>query len=391
MGVIHRDIKPANLMLDAAGHLWVTDFGLAKLETAASMTVSGDLLGTLRYMSPEQALARHGMVDHRTDVYSLGATLYELLTLRPAVTGEDKHAILRQIAFEEPVALRKIEKSIPTELETIALKCLAKNPAERYATAGELAEDLRHWLEDRPIRARPPTLGQRATKWVRRHRALAAAYGLFVLVLVLGGLGLAAAWLWQSAEGARKIAEDASENAESSRVATEKALEGEKQARTGESNALQKQLAISALHRINLAHAAWHDDEIARARSLLEQCPLAMRDWEWRYLYNLCHDEAFVFPVEKPANANTAGLGEIRFDNDGRHLRARQATLGSVIATCWDLMTGKAEQSTEQQPMVRRSLKGAALTVPSPDGKRVAIELWFLAVHQKGPQVRQAG
>jgi serine/threonine protein kinase len=165
MGVVHRDIKPANFMLDGGGHLWVTDFGLAKLGTDAGLTVSGDLLGTLRYMAPEQALARHGLVDHRTDVYSLGATLYELLTLRPAVDAADKQETLRKIAFEEPVAPRKLDRAIPAELETIALKCLAKNPAERYATAGELAADLRRWLDDKAIKARPPGVRERVVRW----------------------------------------------------------------------------------------------------------------------------------------------------------------------------------------------------------------------------------
>jgi tetratricopeptide (TPR) repeat protein len=192
MGVVHRDIKPANLLLDAAGHLWVTDFGLAKLDTAANLTVSGDLLGTLRYMSPEQALARHGLVDHRTDVYSLGATLYELLTLRPAVDAADKQETLRRIAFEEPTPLRKLDKAIPAELETVTLKALAKNPAERYATARELAEDLRRWLADQEIKAKPPSVRERAMKWVRRHQPLAwsAAVALVaILIAVAGSVG----------------------------------------------------------------------------------------------------------------------------------------------------------------------------------------------------------
>ncbi|MFO0807262.1 MAG: protein kinase [Gemmataceae bacterium] len=196
MGIVHRDIKPANLILDADGHLWVTDFGLAKLDTAAGMTVSGDLLGTLRYMSPEQALARHGLVDHRTDVYSLGATLYELLTLRPAVDAEDKHEILRRIAFEEPAPPRKLDKAIPAELETVTLKALAKNPAERYATAGELAADLRRFLTDQPIRAKPPTVSQRAGKWARRHRAVVAAAAAF-LVLLAAGSAVSTAFVWR--------------------------------------------------------------------------------------------------------------------------------------------------------------------------------------------------
>jgi serine/threonine protein kinase/tetratricopeptide (TPR) repeat protein len=186
MGVVHRDVKPANLLLDEAGHLWATDFGLAKLDAAVGMTVSGDLIGTLRYMSPEQALARNGLVDHRTDVYSLGATLYELLTLRPAVDGHDKHELLRKIAFEEPTRPRKIDRAIPTELETIALKCLAKNPNERYATAGELAADLRRWLDHQTIRAKPPTLRQRTTKWARRHTAAVWAAAIVLLLSTIG-------------------------------------------------------------------------------------------------------------------------------------------------------------------------------------------------------------
>src|SRR5438067_9246162 len=114
----------------------------------------GDLVGTLRYMSPEQALARHGLVDHRSDVYSLGATLYELLTLRPAVEGQDKQEILTRIAFEEPAPLRRLDRSIPAELQTIVRKAMEKDPAERYATAQELAEDLSRFLEQKPIRAR---------------------------------------------------------------------------------------------------------------------------------------------------------------------------------------------------------------------------------------------
>jgi serine/threonine protein kinase len=161
MGVIHRDVKPGNLLIDARGKLWITDFGLAQFQGDNRLTLTGDILGTLRYMSPEAALAKRIVVDHRTDIYSLGVTLYELLTLEPVFNGEDRQELLRQIAFEEPAPPRRLSKAIPEELETIVLKALEKNPAERYGTAQELADDLQRFLRDEPIRARRPTLVQR--------------------------------------------------------------------------------------------------------------------------------------------------------------------------------------------------------------------------------------
>jgi hypothetical protein len=204
LGIVHRDVKPANLMLDGQGKLWVTDFGLARTGVDSGLTVSGDLVGTLRYMSPEQALARHGLVDHRTDVYSLGATLYELLTLRPALDGKDRQELLRQIAFEEPPRPRRLNRAVPPELEIILLKALAKNPAERYATAQELADDLRHWLEDKPIRARRPPLRTRLARWGRRHRPLVTGV---VAALLVGLTVLAGSIGWMARDQAARRAE----------------------------------------------------------------------------------------------------------------------------------------------------------------------------------------
>ena len=158
---MHRDVKPGNLLLDLRGQLWVTDFGLARVTGDAGLTITGEMLGTLRYASPEQVLARRGIVDHRSDVYSLGATLYELLTLSAPFDGRDRNALIRQIADDEPVSPRSLEPSIPVELETIVLKSLRKEPADRYATAQDMAEDLDRFLGGRPIIARRPTAPER--------------------------------------------------------------------------------------------------------------------------------------------------------------------------------------------------------------------------------------
>ena len=151
MGIVHRDIKPSNLLVDASGHLWITDFGLAQVQTDAGITMTGDILGTLRYMSPEQAAGRSRVLQQHTDIYSLGVTLYELLTLRPPFPGDDRQAVLRQIADEEPPLPRQLNKAIPKDLETIVLKAMAKEPQQRYATAQEMADDLQRFLADEPI------------------------------------------------------------------------------------------------------------------------------------------------------------------------------------------------------------------------------------------------
>jgi tetratricopeptide (TPR) repeat protein len=205
LGIVHRDIKPANLLLDGRGNVWITDFGLAHIQhSEASLTLTGQTVGTPRYMSPEQALAKRVSIDHRTDVYSLGVTLYELLTLRPAFASEDRQELLRQIAFEDPSRLRRFERAIPAELEIIILKAMEKRPQDRYATAQELADDLRRWLLDQPIRARRPTLVQRARKWARRHRALVRAVTAMMLtVLLLGGVILVRE-AWHRAEAAQR-------------------------------------------------------------------------------------------------------------------------------------------------------------------------------------------
>jgi serine/threonine protein kinase/WD40 repeat protein/tetratricopeptide (TPR) repeat protein len=184
-GVLHRDIKPANLLLDLAGTVWVTDFGLAR-EGESDLTRTGDVVGTLRYMAPERF---EGVSDIRSDVYGLGLTLYELLTLQPAFEESDRVRLMDRVAREEPPAPRRRDRRVPRDLETIVLKAIAKEPGRRYATAGDMAEDLRRFLADRPVRARRSMVWERTWRWCRRNPVVAGLSAAVVLLVAVLGIG----------------------------------------------------------------------------------------------------------------------------------------------------------------------------------------------------------
>jgi tetratricopeptide (TPR) repeat protein len=180
-GVLHRDVKPANILVDEEDSVWVTDFGLAKLLNADEITAADDIVGTLRYVAPE---AFHGTVDARSDVYGLGLTLYELLALQPAFTDQERSTLMRRIMEEEPPPLGSLLSDVPRDLETIVTKAMAKEPKHRYQTAGELADDLQRYLDERPIRARHVTILERAWRWSRRNRRLAAMSAVSLVLLI---------------------------------------------------------------------------------------------------------------------------------------------------------------------------------------------------------------
>ncbi|MEZ6048665.1 MAG: serine/threonine-protein kinase [Planctomycetaceae bacterium] len=196
-GVVHRDIKPANLLLDSTGKIWVTDFGLAQVqELDSGLTRTGDPIGTLRYMSPEQASGKKATIDHRTDIYSLGVTLYELLTLHPAIVGDGYRELINHVAEKEPVSPRSLDPNLPAELDVIIRKAISKNPAERYQDGQSFADDLECWLEDKPIQARPPTLVESLSKWRRRNSGLVAVVSVILLIATIA-LGATTLLVWR--------------------------------------------------------------------------------------------------------------------------------------------------------------------------------------------------
>jgi serine/threonine-protein kinase len=223
-GVLHRDIKPSNLLLDTHGTVWVTDFGLAKAVTDGDdLTHTGDIVGTLRYMAPERF---QGESDARADIYSLGLSLYELITRRSAYEQTDRNKLIKQVTTVEPPQPRKLNAAIPRDLETIVLKAIDREPASRYANASQMAEDLRCFLEDKPIQARRVGPAERLWRWCRRNPAVAGLSAAVLLLLVALAIGSSLAAvsfsrqasaeekLRQVADVARVRAEEAREQAE---------------------------------------------------------------------------------------------------------------------------------------------------------------------------------
>jgi len=207
-GVVHRDIKPANILLGRDGHVWVTDFGLARFMGAANGTRTGAPIGTFRYMSPEQASGDKCRLDHRTDVYSLTVTLYELLTGRQAFPSNEPATVLRQITHDDPPAPRVADPTVPADLETILLKGLEKEPQDRYTTAADLADDLDRFLTGRPIRAHRPGPWARPKKWTGRH-PVATACAIVCLLLLFAASGVITALTRHAYQAERARADEA--------------------------------------------------------------------------------------------------------------------------------------------------------------------------------------
>ena len=229
--MLHRDIKPPNLILDSLGNVWVTDFGLAKFEEGDDLSQSQDLVGTLRYMAPERF---RGVSDRTGDIYALGATLYELLTFRHAFEGKDQLELIHRIENDPPVPPRQLDRKIPRDLETIVLKALAKDPNHRFASALELAAELRRFVENRPIRSRPIPYYQQFWRWCKRNPWLATAnVTAAVLTTVLAIVSTIAAFIYRDRNHRAVVDNRRIERAGTTRVSNSSAPCRRKRARVG--------------------------------------------------------------------------------------------------------------------------------------------------------------
>lgn len=290
-GVLHRDLKPSNVLIDQNDQPRVTDFGLAKLlHTEAERTATGEAMGSPSYMAPEQAEGRWGEISVRSDVYALGAILYELVGGAPPFKAESALATLKQVVDSPPPSLRLNHPGVPLDLETISLKCLEKDPRRRYSSAQELADELGRYLRNEPILARPIRLPEQAWRWCQRNPKLAGAIGAALLALVVGSAGIT--WQWRRAEGLRTRAES-------------------------DFHQTRRHLYAADMYAANQAFLG---NNWGSSRRLLEaHRPLAgqedLRGFEWRYLWSQVRGEPLAI---LPGHTNV--VTALAFSPDGKLL-----------------------------------------------------------------------
>jgi eukaryotic-like serine/threonine-protein kinase len=313
-GVLHRDLKPSNVLLDAEHEPHVSDFGLARqLGEDSSLTLTQTVIGTPAYLAPEAA--KHGarQMTIAGDIYGLGAILYHLLAGRPPLTGATLAETLRAVQEDDPIRLRRINPSIPADLETVCHQCLEKETLRRYATAAEFGQELERFLRKEPILARPVTGPERVWRWCRRKPVIASLVAALLLALGFGVAGVL--WEWRRAEQhAMSAARERS------------------RAQAGELSARQNQYVAD----MNLVKQLWEEGNLNRAQQLLRSCiprpgEMDLRGFEWRYLWKLCQDES---------------LHTVKFEDDDSPLNLATTPAHGFIAVACDQSIRLLEPAT---------------------------------------------
>jgi len=333
LGVVHRDVKPGNLMLDRSGWLWAMDFGLAATLQAGDLTATGDRVGTVRYMSPEQATGRRGLIDQRTDIYSLGLTLYELLALQPAFEGGVDDLIRRVTSGPPPI--RGFAPNVPVELVTVIQKAVEPDPADRYQTAQEMADDLARFLAGVPVRARPPGLAKKARRWAARNRlmfALAAAAMVCVAAI-------ATASLWFTSQA----------------LTQERAARAEEQARIREGHAIVQSTLLRVAGDRAIRDPAFEplrEEFIDKGARYLE-----------RFIEDYRDDPAF----EPELACSVAQLAEMR---QAQHRPADAVPLYEDAATRYDRLAERSAEPHRSAYRQRAELVRRAVVGPTGSGPR---------------------
>jgi serine/threonine protein kinase/WD40 repeat protein len=395
-GILHRDIKPANLLLDLHGTVWVTDFGLAKSTDADDLTHAGDVIGTLRYMAPERF---DGQGDQRADVYALGLTLYELLTLKPAFAADTRPKLVEQVLAASPPRPRAVDPSIPRDLETIVLKATARDPSARYASATEMADDLKRYVDDRPILARRATTVEQTWRWCRRNPAVAGLLAA-VLVVFAAGAGVATLFARQQQDTAVELGKTL---AERNSTATE--LEStlaeiirQRQEAVNRKTELEREQdgTRRLLYASRLSHA---QTALAEGRTqrlvdlLVEASPRPgepdMRGWEWHYLSRLLLPDREVRlndenAVKRPAPAKPTATADDPpyFCPDGSTVFVPRYTIGGlychydVLETLTGRLIGQIPASGSFRTLKAKGSEQrypSCAVLPSSDGKHALV------------------
>jgi WD40 repeat protein/tRNA A-37 threonylcarbamoyl transferase component Bud32 len=346
-GVVHRDVKPSNIMLGADGRPSVMDFGLAKREAGEiTMTVEGQVLGTPAYMAPEQARGEGHAVDGRGDVYSLGVVLYQMLTGELPFRGTQR-MLLHQVLHDEPRPPRRLNDRISRDLETVCLKAMAKEPARRYPTARDFADDLRRWLKGEPIKARTVGAWERGWRWAKQRPAVAALLGVSgVAVLALVAVVVGLFYNRELNERNAQI-QSANEQLQAAKQRTEAALQAEAEAR-------REELRFLYINKMVLAEREWSANNLGNVKKLLREAPEELRGWEWRYLDRVSNVE-----IARLVGHNQDVYG-IAYSPDGKWLAS--ASLDKSVKI-WDAASYKEIKTLKSHK------DGVGSVAFSPDGK----------------------